>query len=170
MGLQMKKLVKIIGLVSCLMLVSISPGWSVEVGQPLPEFTIRTLDGRNIAAESLKGRPLLLVFWNTWCPNCMRELPVINRLAVKYSPRRLTVLAVNTAINDSESKARVYWKKSGFLFSTGYDHYFEIGSSFKILGVPTIILVDSKGIVRYKHARVPEDMDERLKQLSGKRN
>jgi len=77
----------------------------------------------------------------------------------------LALLAVNTAVNDSEKKARAYWLKQGFVFPSGFDHDFEIGDAFGVRGVPTIFLIDSKGIVLYKQALVPENMEERLEQL-----
>ena len=98
----------------------------------------------------------------------MRDLPKINRLAEEFVPRGLAVLAINTALNDSESKARAYWKKSGHGFPAGFDHSFEIGQAFKVRGVPTVFLVDSRGAVRYKHPLPPKDMDVRFKQLIGK--
>jgi peroxiredoxin len=146
--------------------IAVSPGWSVEVGERLPDFAVQTFDGATSSRATLEGRPLLLIFWNTWCPNCMRELPKINRLAKEFGPRGLAVLAINTAINDSETKARAYWLKHELVFPSGFDHDFEIGQAFRVWGVPTIFLVDSKGVVRYKHAQVPENMEERFKQLT----
>jgi len=150
------------------LMTAISPSWSTEVGEPLPDFAIQTFDGKNASRATLEGKPALLIFWNTWCPNCMRELPEINRLAEQFGPRGLTVLAINTAINDSETKARVYWKKSEYVFPSGFDYDFEVGQAFRVLGVPTVFLVDSKGVVRYKHPLVPDNMEERFKQLAGK--
>jgi len=95
----------------------------------------------------------------------MRELPKINALAKEFSPRGLAVLAVNTAINDNERKARAYWQEQGFVFSSGFDDYFEIGQAFAVRGVPTIFLFDSKGVARYKHTLIPVDMEERFRQL-----
>jgi len=145
--------------------ITVSPGWSVEVGERLPDFSIQTFDGATVSPSTLAGRPLMVIFWNTWCPNCMRELPEVNRLAGKFAPRGLAVLAANTAVNDSEKKARAYWLKQGFVFPSGFDHDFEIGDAFGVRGVPTIFLIDSKGIVLYKQALVPENMEERLEQL-----
>jgi peroxiredoxin len=156
---------KTLWVVPWLLLILAAPGWSVEVGEPMPDFSIQTFDGRNLTRAALDGNPVLLVFWNTWCPNCMRELPKINRLANKFDPQKLTVLAINTAINDTENKARAYWTKSGFGFPCGFDHTFEIGQSFAIRGVPTLFLVDAQGIVRFKQAVLPADMEERLEQF-----
>ena len=156
---------KIWWMVPCLLLILTAPGWSVEVGEPMPDFTLQTFDGGKLSRATLAGKPLLLVFWNTWCPNCMRELPRINRLAEEFGPRGLKVLAVNTGINDAEGKARALWKKHDYGFPTGFDHVFEIGRAFGIRGVPTIFLVDSKGVVRYKHVQLPQNMEEHFKKL-----
>lgn len=168
MVLNMNQIAKTVLLLLLFLTVTVSPSWSVEVGEPLPDFVVQTFDGNSTSRATLEGKPALLVFWNTWCPNCMRELPEVNRLAQEYGPKGLEVLAINTAINDSEQKARAYWKKHGYGFPVGYDYDFEIVQTFGVRGVPTIFLVDSKGIVRYKHALVPGDMEERFKQLSGK--
>jgi thiol-disulfide isomerase/thioredoxin len=146
--------------------VSASPSWSVEVGDPMPGFAIQTFDGARTSHETFKGKPLLLIFWNTWCPNCVRELPEIERLHEAYGPRGLAILGVNTAMNDSEAKARAYWERSDYKFPGAFDRYFETGQAFRIFSVPTILLIDSRGIVRYKQARLPDDVDKRLDELT----
>ncbi len=162
-------MIRMIAIVSAALLflaVMASPSWSIEVGESLPDFTLRTFAGANSSRATLAGKPTLLVFWNTWCPNCLRELPEINRLAEEFGPRGLAVLAINTGINDSEDKARAYWKNHGYVFPGGFDHDFAMMQAFGVRGVPTIFLVDAKGVVRYKHALLPEDMEERFEQLA----
>jgi thiol-disulfide isomerase/thioredoxin len=136
---------------------------SVEVGESMPEFAIGTFNGASTSNATLKGKPLLLIFWNTWCPKCMKELPEIKRLHEAYGPKGLAVLAVNTAMNDAESKARAYWDKYGYGFPGGFDRYFETGQAFGVFAVPTVLLIDSKGVVRYKQAGLPEDVEDRIK-------
>lgn len=164
----MANIAKIPRIALWLLILMASPVWGAEVGELMPDFTIQTFDGKLLSRATFAGRPMLLVFWNTWCDDCMRDLPKINRLAQEFVPRGLAVLAINTALNDSESKALAYWKKSGYGFPTGFDHSFEIGQAFKVRGVPTVFLIDSKGVVRYKHPLPPKDMDVRFKQLTGK--
>jgi thiol-disulfide isomerase/thioredoxin len=161
----MRGIAKVLLVIFAFLMVTVAPCWSVEVGEAMPEFAVQTFDGNVSSRAALAGKPLLLIFWNTWCPNCMRELPKINALAKEFSPRGLAVLAVNTAINDNERKARAYWQEQGFVFSSGFDDYFEIGQAFAVRGVPTIFLFDSKGVARYKHTLIPVDMEERFRQL-----
>jgi len=135
------------------------------VGDRLPDFSIRTFAGNEVTRAELQGKPALLVFWNTWCGICLRELPEIDRLAQKFGPLGLIVLAVNSGYNDAETKARAYWKKYAFEFSSGYDHHFEFGQAIGLMGVPTIFLVDSKGVIRYKHSTTPPNMDDHFSRL-----
>jgi peroxiredoxin len=161
----MTRIVKTLLLVLSFLTVMAVPAWSVGVGESMPDFALQTFAGSKLSRATLEGNPLLLVFWNTWCPNCMRELPRINRLAEEFGPRGLKVLAINTGINDAENKARAFWKKYDYGFPTGFDHVFEIGQAFGVRGVPTIFLIDRKGVVRYKHVQLPENMEERFQEL-----
>jgi thiol-disulfide isomerase/thioredoxin len=162
----MARIRKIQWFVLWFLIITVSPGWGVEVGEPMPDFALRTFDGNNLSRASLKGKPFMLIFWNTWCQECKKELPIINRLALRLGPGGVPILAVNTGLNDSESKARAYWKKYEYVFPAAFDHNFEIGTAFRVRGVPTILLVDSKGVVRYKNPVLPDDIEERLKQLA----
>lgn len=149
------------------LLFMFSTVWGAEVGESLPDFTVQTFDGKLVSRSSFAGKPLLLVFWNTWCDDCLKDLPEISHLAREFGPKGLAVLAINTALNDSESKARAYWKKYGYQFPTGFDQSFEIGKAFTLRGVPTVFLIDSKGVVRYKNSQPPKEMAARFRQLSG---
>lgn len=148
-----------------LLLISVSAGWSVGPGEPLPDFAVHTFDGSNLSRAALAGKPAMIVFWNTWCTVCKGELPKINRLALRFQQGEVTILAVNTGLNDSEGKARAYWKKYGYVFPVGFDHSFEVGQAFRVLGVPTVFLVDSRGVVRFKGSLLPDDIEERIKKL-----
>jgi thiol-disulfide isomerase/thioredoxin len=148
------------------LMVTVSPVWGVEVGEPVPDFSIRTFEGNYLTRTMLAGRPLLLVFWNTWCPDCMRELPKINRIAARFGPKEVAMLAINTGLNDSESKARAYWTKHGYALPAGFDHAFKVVQAFRVVGVPTIILVDFKGVVQYNNPQLPDDIEKRLRELA----
>lgn len=144
-----------------LLAVAAAPG-QAAANDLLPEFSLATFDGATVTRATLAGKPALVVFWNTWCPNCMRELPGIDSLASRLVAKGVAVLAVNTGLNDSERRARAYWKKQAYAFPTGYDATFEVGKAFKVLGVPTILLIDAGGVVRSRTAELPADAEARL--------
>lgn len=150
----------------CCLVTVASQCWALEVGDPIPDFVVPTFDGGTLSRSSVDGKVFLLIFWNTWCPTCMRELPELARQYAKLGSEGLVVLAVNTALNDSETRARAYWEKQRYSFPSGFDRSFDVGQAFGLFGVPTVILADPRGIVRYKQAQLPDDLEARVKTLA----
>jgi len=148
-----------------LQLALAAPAHSIEIGEPIPDFGIRTFSGEVVSRTSLSGRPLLLVFWNSWSAPSKKELPVISHLARKFAEHGLAVLAIGIDPHDNESKTRAFWARHHLLMPAGFDRYLEIGPAFGIRQTPTLLLVDSWGIVRYKNRTLPDDLDRQLQLL-----
>ncbi|MEN8189222.1 MAG: TlpA disulfide reductase family protein [Thermodesulfobacteriota bacterium] len=132
---------------------------AAEIGEPMPSFKLTTLDGEVIDSTALIGeKPIFMVFWATWCPNCKREIPHINKMAEEFGPKGMVFLGVNVGVNDSEKKVRRYAEK----YKMHYPLYFDEGSlltrKFKVSGTPTVIIVDKNGIVRYRDVSPPADL------------
>ncbi len=68
---------------------------AIEVGQPMPHFVVKTLDGERITNDSVTGKVLLIEFWATWCPPCKSDQPVVENLLREFEKDGLIVLAVN---------------------------------------------------------------------------
>jgi peroxiredoxin len=156
--------VRLVALLSLLFL-AVSTSWSAEVGDRIPDFSVQSLEGETLSRATYAGKPLLLVFWNTWCSDCRRELPKIRKLRPKLRSMGLAVLAINTGINDTEEKTRRYWEEKGYDFPTAFDYRFEAITAFVVRGVPTLLLVDAEGVIRFKNARLPKDAGKRFREL-----
>lgn len=63
------------------------------VGAPAPDFTLTDLGGRRVSLSKLRGRPVLLNFWATWCESCEKELPDLKELHARLKPQGLQILA-----------------------------------------------------------------------------
>lgn len=137
---------------------------ATNIGEQMPAFTITTLDGALIeSGEIIGNKPLFLVFWATWCPNCKREIPHINKLAEEFGPqggkgKGMEFLGINVGVNDSEKKVRRYAKKYTMDYPIYFDKDSNLTKRFKVQGTPTIIIVDKSGIVRYRDVSPPEDL------------
>lgn len=142
------------------------PAWSVEVGQAAPDFRLMTLDGAPVSLADFKGKkPLMILFWATWCPLCKEEVPKVNRIAADFGPRGLAVLAINVGVNDSAGKAGAYRKKYRLDYPVAFDQGSAVTRAFGVAGTPTILITDKKGIVRYRSAAVPDDLKENFLRL-----
>jgi peroxiredoxin len=121
--------------------------------QPLgraPDFTAVDNTGKTISSASLRGRFVLLDFWATWCPPCLRALPVMRELS-HYSPDQLVLISIDEDSRDTEvwkqfiSKQNMdwtqVWDKEGSVYRT-----FELGALTE-LSLPRYVLIDRDGNV-----------------------
>ena len=140
------------------------------VGDRAPGFSLTTLQGKPVKLADYLGRkPVHLVFWATWCPNCLQEVPEINALREKFADR-LVILAINVGINDSVEAARKYQKEHDMRYPVMFDTGSKVSSAYRILGTPTQLLIGTDGVVRYRGAKTPaaEDIEAHWTTLSAK--
>jgi peroxiredoxin len=71
-------------------------------GQPAPDFSLASLDGKNLKLSDFHGKAVLLNFWATWCEPCKIEMPWFVQLQQQYGPKGLQVLGV--AMDDTDPK------------------------------------------------------------------
>jgi cytochrome c biogenesis protein CcmG/thiol:disulfide interchange protein DsbE len=71
-------------------------------GKPAPDFTLQTLDGKNVTLSSLRGKAVLLNFWATWCGPCKIEMPWFVELQKEYGSQGLQIVGV--AMDDSSTQ------------------------------------------------------------------
>ena len=121
---------------------------STLVGQPAPLFSLDGLNGDRVALADFAGKPVLVIFFASWCPNCQNEAPLIQSLADQNSARGLQVIAINITNNDSEQDASNFAQAHGWTFPVGLDRDRSVGESYGVEGVPFHVVVDAQGIVR----------------------
>jgi len=126
----------------------------VEVGKPVPDVTIPTIDGRDVTLSSFRGKIVLLAFWASWCPRCIEELTFLQGI-YKMSPD-ITVLAIN---QESQNISRAHidrirktLKESKIDFPVLIDRNLDAWNTFCLNALPTSIIVDPKGKVRFAEA------------------
>jgi len=120
---------------------------SVLVGKPAPDFALRDLrTGKVITLASLRGHPVVVNFWATWCPPCREEMPALQRVAA--SEPDVVVLEVD--LMEPGDKAR------SFLDSLGLDRLQPVldtdGATtrrYGVLSLPSTFFVDKDGVIRH---------------------
>lgn len=88
-----------------------------DVGEQLWPLRFETPSGSTLAMESLRGRPLLLNFWATWCPPCVEELPLLDAFYRENSSKSWQVLGL--AI-DQPSAVRAFLQRTPVSFPVGF--------------------------------------------------
>ena len=123
------------------------------VQKPAPDFKIAVFDGGEMSLDSLKGKPVVLNFWASWCyPACSEEAPLLESTWRKYKEQGLTMVGV--AIQDKEANAREFMRRFKFTFPNGPDPGSKISIDYGVYGVPETYFIDRQGRIAYKHVGV----------------
>jgi len=133
------------------------------VGDLAPDFQLAQTDGSPVSLSALRGQPAVLVFWTAWCPTCKEEAPHINQLAAEYEPRGVRVLGIN--IQDSEARSAGGIKEFKIRYAVARDADASVARRYHVVGTPTVVLLDSTGVVRYFGNELPSDYSARLDAL-----
>ncbi|HWR75580.1 MAG TPA: TlpA disulfide reductase family protein [Thiobacillus sp.] len=122
-------------------------GFEARAATPAPELKAQDLAGAPKTLADYRGKVVLLNFWASWCPPCLREMPSMERLRVKMAGQPLTIVALDSAETPDEVNAYLSRMKLGFPILLDPD-----GSNTKrwnVFALPTTFLLDARGRVRY---------------------
>jgi thiol-disulfide isomerase/thioredoxin len=122
-------------------------GFESRPGTPAPELKAQDLAGAPKTLADYRGKVVLLNFWASWCPPCLREIPSMERLRIKMAGRPLAIVALDSAEAQEDVNAFLSTMKLGFPVLLDPD-----GSNtrrWKVFALPTTFLLDAEGRVRY---------------------
>ena len=125
-----------------------TPTLGPVVGNVAPPFETALLTGDTISLDELRGNGVIVNFWATWCAPCIRELPLLNKVAREHSADGLTVLAIN--MGEAEDTIVEFLDEFDLGFPVALDRQGEIAGSYGVLGLPMSFFIDRKGVVRYR--------------------
>jgi peroxiredoxin len=125
-------------------------GGSTEVGAAAPDFSLEDVSGRTVKLSDLRGKPVFVNFWASWCWPCREELPDIQRL-FEAKQGAVNIITVNlTSTEVSADEVRRFVKDSGFTMPVLLDTGGEVGEEYQIRSLPLSLYLDDKGIIRKK--------------------
>jgi len=117
-----------------------------EVGKPAPDFKLDTLDGQTVALSQLKGTPVLVNFWATWCGPCIHEMPFLQQVYQDWHEEELVLLGVN--IGESSSQVSQFMQSQGFSFTVLLDSSGDTAQTYNIQGIPTTFFIDKESVIQ----------------------
>lgn len=134
---------------------------AVKVGDEAPVFEATTLTGQRINSADLKhNNPMLIVFWASWCPYCVRDVQKLNNLYESYHPKGLVMVAINPGVNDSVRKIEQFIKNHGATYPIVFDNGAAITRKFGVFGAPTYFVVDKSGFIRFRGNELPSSIEQ----------
>lgn len=116
-------------------------------GDPVPPaLRLPDLHGKTVSLSDLRGRVVLVNFWATWCPPCVKEMPSMQRLQEKFAKRPFSILAVN--MGETEDDVQAFLKRVPVDFTIIMDRDGATLKAWKVFAFPTSFIVDRDGKIR----------------------
>ena len=119
-------------------------------GKPAPAFTLQDLDGKNISLSDFRGKVVILDFWATWCPPCIKEIPDFIELYEKYKDKGFAMLGISldqAGISVVKSFAQKYKINYPIMMTDG-----QVDKAYGgITSIPTTFIIDPAGNMQKKY-------------------
>lgn len=124
------------------------PLQSPTQGSLAPDFELVSLSGAGVRLMELRGKPVLLNFWATWCAPCVLEMPNIQKFYERY-PGQFEVLAINA--DEPAFEVQQFVAEIGVTFPVLLDPAGDIQELYRIRGYPMSFFLDSDGRIQIQH-------------------
>lgn len=158
-----------------LLLLVMSVASAVRPGDIAPEFTLVNATGKKVTLSGLRGQPVVLTFWATWCLVCKEELPELNAEAGRADVKNIFAVSAT----DTPKDALAYFKQEKLNRisplvnapnTRGINTGAEVARAYRILGQPVSVFINPEGKVTAVHAGYlpPEQFRAYLKQIQTK--
>jgi thiol-disulfide isomerase/thioredoxin len=137
-----------------------------SVGSPAPGFTGVTADRKDVRLSDFAGRVVLIDIWASWCGPCKEEMPFLVKADSAFRELGFSVLAVNIDKDPKNAETFLAGLKRRPSFPILLDGAARIPPLYRLEGMPTTVLIDRKGVVRFRHTGFkPEKKDAFLAEI-----
>jgi peroxiredoxin len=127
-------------------------GMKIPVDAPAPDFTLKSLDGKEYTLSAYKGKKVVMIdFWATWCNICKREMPVLESTYKEYKDKGVEFLGV--ALDENIKQITKIIAEKGVTYPILLDEKARVATEvYKLAGpIPLKVVIDCEGIIRYSH-------------------
>jgi peroxiredoxin len=138
-------------------------GQSSLIGRTAPDFALPAAVGSNVRLSEYRGQPVILSFWSSRCGPCVAQLATLDRLYRGYAAAGLIVLGVS--VDDDPMHAEQFARAHNGGFPLLLDEAKTVSRAYEINRLPSTILIDRSGIVRYSHGDDRPDDGSYLAQI-----
>jgi cytochrome c biogenesis protein CcmG, thiol:disulfide interchange protein DsbE len=118
-----------------------------QTGFLAPDFELKTLAGETIKLSDLRGQPVLVNLWATWCPPCRAEMPTLETVYNDYRGQGFTVLAVNMTSQDDPQAVPPFIKERGLTYPILLDEKGEIAKAYQMKSLPSSFFINRDGTI-----------------------
>jgi len=129
---------------------------------PAPDFTLKSNSGSNLRLSEFRGEVVMINFWASWCAPCRQEMPLLDELYKQYQPMGFTILGVN--VEEDSAQAKRMLKNIPVNFPVLFDNTSDVSKLYNVVAMPSTVLVDRDGNIRYLHQGYKPGYEESYQQ------
>lgn len=157
----------ILALWGALLLIRPGAPMLARMGEPAPSFALADLDGNPVSLADLRGRPVIVNFWASWCGPCVDEFPLLSAAAAAHERDGLAVVGI--VFQDRSEAARAFLARMGATWPAAMDPGNAVATRFGIVWPPDSFFIDRNGVVvgRQIGQLTPSDLQRGLAQILG---
>jgi cytochrome c biogenesis protein CcmG/thiol:disulfide interchange protein DsbE len=116
-----------------------------RIGDPAPAFTLTDLNGRPASLHDLRGRPVIVNFWASWCGPCVEEMPLLKRASAEHASDGLAVVGI--VFQDRDEAARAFASRIGANWPSAIDPEDAVARAYGVDAPPASFFISRSGIV-----------------------
>ncbi|MBO5454713.1 MAG: TlpA family protein disulfide reductase [Clostridia bacterium] len=133
---------------------------------PARDFTVYDSIGNEVSLSNIKGKPVVVNFWATWCGPCRSEMPYFDELAKKYKDDVVFLM-----INIDESDVSEFLKENNYSFDVYYDLDYSASNAYAVSSIPRTVFIDEEGyeIAYYSGAMNEKTLESYIGLLIGEK-
>lgn len=117
---------------------------SPDIGHPAPDFTLLTTGGDELNLSDLRGTPVLVNFWATWCPPCRAEIPALEQTYRQFGG---DVLVLGVDVQENPDQVATFIQDYDMSYPVVIDGSAEVAKTYRVRAFPTSYLIDERGVV-----------------------
>jgi cytochrome c biogenesis protein CcmG/thiol:disulfide interchange protein DsbE len=135
----------LLALLGLALLAGLPSGSPTRIGAPAPDFSLADLDGNPIHLSELRGRPVVVNFWASWCGPCVEEFPLLREAAARHADEGLVVIGI--VYQDRSEAARDFMARNGATWQAAMDPGGRVAAAYGILGPPETFFIGRDGTI-----------------------
>ena len=131
---------------------------SEEADYTAPDFTVTDSEGKKVKLSDLRGKPVVINFWATWCRYCKEEMPEFNKAFRENPDIQFMMVNVTDGQRETRNSAEEYLKKEGYEFPVYYDTTMVATFTYGASGLPMTVFINKKGeLITYANGMLQQD-------------
>ncbi len=125
-----------------------------------PDFSLKSPEGKAVKLSNFKGKVVLVNFWATWCPYCVKEMPDLVKLYSKAGGKDFEIISVD--IQENPDSVKAFIAKNGIKHTVAIDPSGDTAQAYRVVGIPTNVLIDKNGNVVFNQNELPGDLEKTI--------